>query len=171
MLLKEIKKIFLSTKTLFKIMIKFPARVRRVITQIASTRVFSQMPALISVGEIIRVSFAIFPSSRRRCQSKRNYGQFVIASCTCNWEKTGRAKSIEGEGGKKGERKEKKRRGHQLFPNENEITSVTHLTLAMWTQRASKLFLARVPRLALFINSHCSLIPSIAACTIRARCH
>lgn len=108
MLLKEIKKIFLSTKTLFKIMIKFPARVRRVITQIASTRVFSQMPALISVGEIIRVSFAIFPSSRRRCQSKRNYGQFVIASCTCNWEKTGRAKSIEGEGGKKGERKEKR---------------------------------------------------------------
>lgn len=154
-------------------MIKFPARVRRVITQIASTRVFSQMPALISVGEIIRVSFAIFPSSRRRCQSKRNYGQFVIASCTCNWEKTGRAKSIEGAGKKKKKKreKEKKRCGHQLFPNENEITSITHLTLAMRTQRASKLFLARVPRLALFINSHCSLIPSIAACTIRARCH
>lgn len=111
MLLKEIKKIFLSTKTLFKIMIKFPARVRRVITQIASTRVFSQMPALISVGEIIRVSFAIFPSSRRRCQSKRNYGQFVIASCTCNWEKTGRAKSIEGAGKKKKKKREKEKRG------------------------------------------------------------
>lgn len=111
MLLKEIKKnIFIGEKTLFiKIMIKFPARVRRVITQIASTRVFSQMPALISVGEIIRVSFAIFPSSRRR-QSKRNYGQFVIASCTCNWEKTGRAKSIEGERGR-AEGKKKKKRG------------------------------------------------------------
>lgn len=76
----------------------------------------------------------------RTPQSKRNYGQFIIAVARDeSWLRATRTRTKRGKRAE-GETENDERHG-SCFPDENEITSVT---LAMGTRRPSKLFLARV---------------------------